>query len=477
MKILFQEPFIPDSVTFGKFAKGAGNNTFPCGLASIATYVKDRGYDVSYLDPNIINMSEDSYLFYLQENQIDLIGISSTTLQIQYAVRTFELIKKRFPEMITVIGGIHPSLMPIETVNCTDAIDYIFIGEGEKTFCQFVEYLKRNDMESIGKIEGICYKKPEMILNTFNDAQFLRPREIPIPLYEIFPMSEYIAQISYSKDFPSYSVIASRGCPFKCSFCNANITMGNKTRYKPVLMLLEEIRLLKDKYGAKGIMFLDSTFTINKKWVREFCHEYQKADIGLAWACNSRVDTVDRELLSLMKDAGCWSILYGIESANQKSLELINKGTTVQQNTDMVLLSMELGFYVYTSYIICLPGENENDVISTINYARNLGNPMAMFYLPIPFPKTELWRLCKEMDGLRDGAEWEAFNAWNFDDPVYINPLIGRERMQQLLRRAFLRFYSNPIVWYRNLKEVLLFNQSPYRYWMGLRAALGFFQG
>ena len=475
LKILFQEPFVPRVVTFGKFAKGAGNNTFPYGIACIASYLKERGYNVSYIDPNIENMSYNKYVKYIKSNKFDVISMGSTTLQIDYVIDTFKIIKKNIPGIITVLGGVHATLMPTETINDTDVVDYLILGEGEKPFYQLMEYINQNKKNLIKNIKGVCFKQNgKLILNPYSSSNRLSNREIPIPLFEIFPIEKYIPQITYAKTFPSYSIVASRGCVYKCAFCNAGDILGRRVRYKPVDALLHEIRILKDKYRAKGIFFLDSTFTVNRKWLREFCNEYIRSDLNLPWACNSRTDTIDSELLLSMKDAGCWSILFGIESANQKSLDLINKRTTVEQNTYAIQLCLDLGYYVYTSYIICLPGETKEDTLNTINYAKRMGNHLAIFYLPVPYPKTRLWEICKEMGVLREHARWSDFNSWDFSNPVYINPFIGKENMQKLLKQAYLSFYSNPVVWYRNLKELFFLKQSPFRYWLGAKGFLSF---
>ena len=133
-------------------------------------------------------------------------------------------------------------------------------------------------------------------------------------------------------------------------------------------------------------------------------------------------------------------------------------------------MTMDAGIYTYTSYIICLPGENEKDALNTIEYAKKMATPMAMFYLPIPFPKTELWNACKKDGGLREDAKWEDYNAWDAANPVYVNPLIGKEKMQEILSYAYSSYYKNPKVIWRNLKEILLLRQGIKRYWYALKS-------
>ncbi len=473
VKILFQEPFIPREVTYGKFTAGIGNNTFPCGMASVAAYIHERGYEVAYLEPSIEGMTRDAYLRFLGEHDFGVIGMSATTLQVSYCIRTCQLIKSRFPHIATVLGGVHATLLPEETLDTSDAVDYLVMGDGERPFLRLIDCLSRGDREAIPSIGGIaCRVDGRVVANAPSDATRLSEQELPIPLYSIFPMRKYVARISYTKVYPTYTILASRGCPFKCSFCNATATMGRRLRFKPVERVLEEITLLRDEYGAKGLIFLDSTFTANHTWLRQFCQAYAESGLALPWACNARVDTVNEDILRLMKDAGCWTMLMGIESANQKSLDLMNKGTTVEQNEAVIRLALRLGFYVYTSYILGVPGEDERDVLNTIKFARRMGNHLATFYLPTPFPKTKLMESAIADGGLRADATYDDYNCWDASNPVYVNPLLGADKMQRLLRRAFMAFYLNPVVWYRNAKEIVLLRQSFYKWWLGLKMFL-----
>jgi len=471
LKILFQEPLISRRIIYGRFEAGAGNNTFPYGIASIMQYILDRGYNVKYLEPNIERMTLNEYKNYILNENFDIICIGSTTLEIGKTIKNFEIIKKINPNIITVLGGIHATIMPKETLKETFFIDYLILGEGEKPFTSLLDCIKTNNLKEIKNIKGIAFRnKNKIIVNPPDYKNMLCIKELPTPAYSLFPMKKYVSQITFTKRFPSYSIVASRGCVFNCAFCNATDIFGKKVRYKEVDRVIGEILTLKKEYGAKGILFLDSTFTVNKEWIKEFCEKYIESKINLPWSCGSRVDTVNKNILKLMKKAGCWEIMYGVESANQKSLDILNKGTTVKQNTETLKLSMKLGFYTYASYIICLPGETKYDALNTIKYAKKIGTPAAIFYLPIPFPKTELWNICKENGILREDTEWEDFNSWDWKNPVYINPLIGKEKMKKLLDYAYYSYYLTPKVIYRNLKEIVLLKQDIKKYIYGIKA-------
>ncbi len=267
-------------------------------------------------------------------------------------------------------------------------------------------------------------------------------------------MSRYSPHISQYKLLPNFPVVIQRGCPFNCAFCHARVVHGRKVRFRSVKKVIEELSLLKNKYGARGIYFQDSTFTMNKKYIMELCREMIKNKLNLVWACNTRVDCVDEELLKSMKKAGCWMIVYGVESGNQKSLDVLNKGITVAQIEEAIELTHKQRIVSLGSYILCIPGETFTDALNTINFARKMAHHMAVFYLPIPYPKTELEKICREDGGLRDDVKWTDYSSGDFSNPIYVNLKIGKEGMQELLNIAYRRYYTTPRVILNNFLSI-----------------------
>ncbi len=167
----------------------------------------------------------------------------------------------------------------------------------------------------------------------------------------------------------------------------------------------------------------------------------------LLWSCNTRTDVVDPELLSMMYDAGCRIVFYGIESGNQQSLDILKKKITVEHQEEAVRWTHEANLNVICSYMLCIPGETEEMVENTLKYAKRIGSSMALFYLPVPFPGSELYQSCKETGGLRETKNWNDFLSVDYDNPVYINPLIGKERMKYWYKRAYWDYYTCMKVW------------------------------
>jgi len=174
------------------------------------------------------------------------------------------------------------------------------------------------------------------------------------------------------------------------------------------------------------------------------------------------------ELLPLMKKAGCWQIGYGCESGNQKSLDIIHKEATVQNNVDAVQNTIKNGIMCSTTWIIALPGETKDDAWNTVELALRLASHVAKFFLPIPYPGTELEELCRQDGGLRDNVPYEDYEFYMPDNLVYVNPRIGQENMKQMLKKAYRRFYTKPKVLYRNLLQLKDWDMLK-KYWRALR--------
>jgi len=223
------------------------------------------------------------------------------------------------------------------------------------------------------------------------------------------------------------------------------------------------IKELKSVYKMKGILFHDSAFTVDVHFTEEFCRRLIRENLNLAWTCYTRVDRVNPGLLALMKQAGCWAVAYGFESGNEESLRLIKKGVTLAQNRKAAKMTRQAGLQVIGSFIICLPGEDEAMVRKTIAFAKELKLDTAVFFLPVPFPGTELYNLCKAEGGLVDNIKWEDYRQWmDQSEPLYINRKIGKEKMVELYNYAVRSFYTSAGTIMRLLNATLEIVQPNY---------------
>jgi len=240
---------------------------------------------------------------------------------------------------------------------------------------------------------------------------------------------------------------------------------------------MNQIITLVRRDKVKAIYFKDSTFTINRSYSEELLNRIIEENLGIIWACSTRVDCVDPPLLKLMRRSGCWQIGFGIESGNQETLDFLKKGKRINLELikKSVLEAKRNRINVVTSFILGLPNEDERMVKNTIRFALELRGHQAMFYLPVPYPGTELYQICKKTGGLRRDARWRDYLSVDFRNPVYINPKLGREKMRYYYYTAYREFYRSPLVWLQNLTQIDSW-ESAKKYFRGGRALLGFFR-
>lgn len=463
MKILLTQPLFDSQYLLGKFNPGANANTFLYGQACLAAVAREAGYDVTILDP----YTPEEYKSYLKEHKFDVVGCTIYTLTYNLAKKLFEYTRAVLPEATLVAGGPHPTSLPEGTLKDISELDYVVYGEGEKTFIELLSSIDKG--MSVASIDGIAYRDKES-----NSVGVTQKRcyiedldELPMASYDLFPMKSYVPTPNVVKRYPTYAIQVTRGCPYQCSFCQFNLALGKKYRHRSVDKVIDELLFLKNQYGARGIIFRDSTLTVNVPFLKSLCQAMIDKNVNLKWMCYSRTDVVAKhykELLPLMKKAGCWQIGFGCESANQKSLDMLKKGTKVEDNIVAVKETMKAGLMCSTTWMICLPGENEEEALKTVRLAKKLSSHVVKFFLPLPFPNTDLEAVCKADGGMRDDISYDDYDLIMPDRPIYVNPLIGADKMKKMLKRAYLTFYTNPRVLLKNLATIRDFDMMK-KYW------------
>jgi anaerobic magnesium-protoporphyrin IX monomethyl ester cyclase len=471
LKILLTQPLIDAKHIAGPFNLSRKTNTFLYGLAMLAAVARQAGHQVCVLDSYFNQTTPEEYISYLKQEQFDVVGCTIYTLTFPLAKELFEYTRQALPKAFTVAGGPHPTSLPKQTLREIPQVDCVVAGEGELTFIELLE--RASVPNSLGSVKGIAYRPhgdEEVVLNP--PREFIADLdELPLPAYDLFPIDEYITTPNIVRRYPTVAMQITRGCPFRCAFCEYNLALGKRYRHRSPEKVIEELMYLKEKYKIRGIVFRDSTFTVDIPFLRTLCQQMIKNNLDLVWMCYSRTDVIAKygmELLPLMKKAGCWQIGYGCESGNQKSLDIIHKEATVQNNVDAVQNTIKNGIMCSTTWIIALPGETKDDAWNTVELALRLASHVAKFFLPIPYPGTELEELCRQDGGLRDNVPYEDYEFYMPDNLVYVNPRIGQENMKQMLKKAYRRFYTKPKVLYRNLLQLKDWDMLK-KYWRALR--------
>jgi anaerobic magnesium-protoporphyrin IX monomethyl ester cyclase len=453
MRILLLTPVASRRELWGQYEKGGGAY-FPLGLLSIAGQALEAGHEVRLIDASTLGWEEAELENHLKQNMYDLIGLGNCYTALAHTVfRTARLCRKHLPKALQVVGGIHPTLFPSETLLACPDIDLAVFGEGEATFSQILDEVSSGQC-AWSEVKGLAWRSAEGV--TVNP-----PRPViddlgslpPLP-YHLLDVDSYLPPPSNYKKLPTYGFLVQRGCPYRCAYCDARIH-GRRVRHDNLDKIIKQMRFLKETHGMKGIIFHDSCLTINRKFSAELFQRMIAEKLDLSWCCYTRVDKVDPELLNLMKRAGCWCVSYGLESGNEESLKLIHKGVTVEQNRQGVAMAKAAGLEVVGSFILCLPGEDEAMTRKTIQFAKSLKLNTAVFFLPVPFFGTELYEVCRDEGALPKNIEWEDFKVWmDPTQPIYVNPRIGKEKMVKLYNEAVTSFYLSPSTIFRAIGQV-----------------------
>lgn len=477
--IILIYPPLSVSERYGRNVGNVGGQQPPLGMACLAAYLQEKGIRSILIDALAEKMTVEDIVETIAKSRPKVVGFSSLTVNFHRAIICAESVKKRFPDLLTIIGGHHATIMPKEIIQENPCFDLVCVGEGELTLFDIIEKYKEyeykdfvRDYAVLDNIKGICYRRNKEAVLTERRELISDLDTLPFPARNLYKMERYMPLPDQYKRLPLVHLTAIRGCPFNCSFCSNNAVYGNKIRAKTPGRLLEEIKHLIKDYGAKDLSFWDDTLTANKNWMRQVCELMIKEKLDITWTCYASVKTLDRELLALMKKSGCWNIFCGFESGNQSSLDLLNKGITLEQIRTVNRWCKELDIEVRGSFMVALPGETPKLFRKTINFAKELNPDYALFCITTPYPKTKLFEEAHKYGTL--DLDFSKYSIW---EPVFVP--FGYKNKKQILameRKAMREFYIRPAYLLRKIKRIKSLEDF-WRYLKGLRIVLGFIFG
>ncbi|MDP3791591.1 MAG: radical SAM protein [Candidatus Omnitrophota bacterium] len=451
LKTLLLEPLSPVKAAWGDVSSLQGHLP-PMGVISIYSWLKSKKHDVDFIDMQFGDFVADSLKQYLKKRSYDVVGLSVYTPTADYAFETAKIVKEALPSSKVVMGNIHVTMLPELSMQQCPELDFIIRHEGEHAMDEFLSELSGGNEWS--KIAGLVYREGEKIIINEQRPFVMDLDSLPLGFYSDLDLKRYVPHMTQYVVLPNYSVMTQRGCPYSCTYCGASKILGKKIRFYSPERIVEELKILKFEKKARGVYFQDSTFTINREFTMKLMKKMVEADLGLLWSCNTRADCVDPELLKMMYKAGGRQIAIGVESGNQETLDFVNKNITIDEQMRGVRWVREAGFRCLNNFIICLPNENEDMVRRTIRCAKKMKAPISVFWLPVPYPGTGLNESCKRTGGLRKVDKWHDYLSLNFDNPVYVNPNFGLDKMRYWHRRANLEYYLSPAIWWENIRTI-----------------------
>jgi radical SAM superfamily enzyme YgiQ (UPF0313 family) len=404
----------------------------PVGLSYIGSFLKVAGHDVRLIDLMFTTRNWEDVRNLIKDESPRWVGISATTPQINEAFITAEIVKQINPEINVVIGGVHASALPEQTISDKN-IDILVYGEGEFTMLELAQ-----DKE-LKEIKGIFYKRDGKIVKN-------PPRDLvenidifPYPLYEDLPIDKYGTEFFGT----TLGIISSRGCPYQCTYCAANTIHKRWYRKRSTENVIGEIEKLKYDFKLKKISFYDDTFTLDNKRTVEICEAIIKSNIGLEWNCLTRSDSLTKPLLEIMKAAGCKCIQIGIESGDNEVLRLAKRKETVEDAIQSITWAKELGIEVIGLFIIGLPYDTKETIRKTIDTAKKLKIDYAQFSILVPLPGSETWDMAQERKNLEIVSfGWENFGRYG--EPIIKLKDVTKEELSKYFIQAYREFYLRP---------------------------------
>ncbi len=445
----------------------------PLGILSLAAVLEGQGITPHIADLNRLyyeylkscsgHQSENSFFAYIadifESLPFDVYGFSTICSTYPLTLRIANVVKLTHPEAKIILGGPQASVVDIATLKAMPEVDYIVRGEAEVTLPLLLEAI--SGCCDITRLAGLTYRKGDDVIRTPNAPVISDLDSLPMPAFHLYP---YIKECSY------IPIEAGRGCPFACSFCSTNDFFRRRFRMKSPQVLLEQMRRVKSAYGIDSFDLVHDMFTVDRKKVVSFCEAVLKSGERLYWGCSARTDCVDDELISLMAQAGCTGLFFGIDSGSERMQKIISKDLNLSDAESMVASADKQGIKTTVSLITGFPDETKEDLRLTVKFlgeSLRHQNAEVQLHLLAPLAETPITTQFQKQLIYDDIFSDLSFQGWE-QDPLDRAMIVAHPDI-------FSNFYAVPTRWLNRLylveiREFLLHGALNHRWLMALLA-------
>jgi len=429
----------------------------PLGLLYLASYLKKHTeHQVSVLDAQVENLDYAQMELRIKEESPQIVGVQTQTFSLIDALKTAELVKKIDHSITVIMGGPHASIYPKETISFP-FVDLVVKGEGEMVLFEIIERIENNN--SMEGLSSVSYKKEGVPVINEQEALIEKLDSLPFPDRTLTPYRRYYSVLS--RHFPVTTMITSRGCPYACVFCHES---GKLYRAASADYVLSEIEYCLS-LGIKEIFIHDDTFTVDKQRVRKICEAILSRGMCFRWDARARVDTVDKPLLTLMKQAGCQRLSFGLESGDSAVLSRLAKGITLEEARQVFRYCHELNITTLADFMIGSPGETQEEIKKTILFSKEIKPDFVQFSLLTPYPATKLYA-----EGIKSGIiPYDTWGRYAREAPLDFVPQlwegrVSRQELQQWIKIAYKTHYLTVQALIGNLRRVCSLRDFMYKF-------------
>jgi radical SAM superfamily enzyme YgiQ (UPF0313 family) len=405
----------------------------PLGLGYLAAVLEKNGFNVEVIDCQASNYTYEDFKRELAKRKPDVVGVTAATRLYNSALEIIKIAKEVHPNCVTMLGGPHVTFWNEKALQECPQLDIVIRREGEYTLLELAQRIEAG--KSYQDVVGTtCRKGNEFVVNP--DRHYIENLdEMPFPARHLWDL------VAIRKAEDMFYLTTTRGCVYWCEFCAAVRMFGRRYRMRSVKNVVDELEYLYKTFGGKYYTFCDDAFTVDQARTEELCNEIKKRNLQIQWNCGTRVDMVTKELLQKMKDSGCVSVWFGVESGAQKVLDDMHKGISTEQTIRTVGWVRELGLRPTPNVLLGFPGETKETAMKTIKFAEKISpDEIAYYNIATPYPGTPMYDNVIKNGWLR---------VTNFDDydattPIFETPTMSLKELEDLYQKAFQSFYMRP---------------------------------
>jgi len=438
-------PWTPKEVYTGNLGMFVGGRWTPVGILCATAAIREAGHTVKFFDGGFL--THDQLVHEIRKWGPDMVGAYLTTFLWKYMVPLARDLKREMPGVPIVVGGPLASGWKHHCLeDCAD-IDVVVIGEGEVTGAELAGALEAK--RDLATVDGLAYRNGGGIKVTAPRAPIPDLDVLPFPARDLIDIPRYTPPLGTYQRLPAIYLYTSRGCNGKCIFC-WQLNAEGAYRARSAAKVLEEIDHVYNNYRIKEIRFFDDNLVYDQPRIHAILDGLIERDYDLTFYGSARVDNVDLDILRKMKKAKFWGVLFGVESGVQKNLDALNKGTTVEQNTQAVKWAHEAGLKTVTPVIFGIPGETYEEGLQTIKWCIDNDTDVVNFHALSPFPGADLYENVEKYGTIPTTD----FQDFSFEGCAFVPYTMTREQVQELRVQAFRRFYRRPGYMWKRIKGI-----------------------